>query len=180
VALRFALLGLLTQEAATGYDLSTTFKKQMTHFWTAHHTQIYRELLKMEEAGLVTSELVVQEDLPDKKIYSITDQGRSDLVAWLRAPSEFKPKMKDENLMRVSLLHLLPPDEAIAYLEESKRHHEMAVEMMHVWRQAHLEQGATLGEKLTSEYGLRMMLNYLEWCDWAIEEIQKTSKKPSH
>ncbi len=173
VALRFALLGLLTQGEATGYDLSATFKKQMIHFWTAHHTQIYRELLKMEEAELVTSIHIVQEDLPDKKVYSITDKGRTELVEWLRTPNEFKPKMKDENLMRVSLLHLLPPEEAVAYLEESKRHHQFAVEMMHSWRHDHLENGATLGETLTSEYGLRMMLNYLDWCDWAIAEIKK-------
>jgi len=81
--------------------------------------------------------------------------------------------MKDENLMRVSLLHLLPPEEAVAYLEESKRHHQFAVEMMQTWRHDHLENGATLGETLTSEYGLRMMLNYLDWCDWAIAEIKK-------
>ncbi|MDX1259987.1 PadR family transcriptional regulator [Exiguobacterium sp. K1] len=174
MALRFALLGLLTQGEATGYDLSTTFKKQMTHFWTAHHTQIYRELLKMEEDRLVTSVYIVQEDLPDKKVYSITEEGQTALVAWLRAPSEFKPKMKDENLMRVSLLHLLPPDEAILYLEESKRHHQFAVDMMKIWRKDHLENGATLGETLTSEYGLRMMLNYLDWCDWAMEEIKKS------
>ncbi|MFZ0076848.1 MAG: PadR family transcriptional regulator, partial [Exiguobacterium undae] len=84
MALRFALLGLLTQGEATGYDLSTTFKKQMTHFWTAHHTQIYRELLKMEDDQLVTSVYIVQEDLPDKKVYSITEQGQTALVAWLR------------------------------------------------------------------------------------------------
>ncbi|MCC5893263.1 PadR family transcriptional regulator, partial [Exiguobacterium sp.] len=68
MALRHALLGLLTHQPATGYALNATFKAQMIHFWHAHHTQIYRELLKMEDEALVSSEHVTQHDLPDKKI----------------------------------------------------------------------------------------------------------------
>ncbi len=173
MALRHALLGLLTHQSATGYALNATFKAQMIHFWHAHHTQIYRELLKMEDEALVSSEHVAQHDLPDKKIYSITDRGREELIDWLRQPTSFQPKMKDENLLRMSLLQLLPLDEAIRYVEETKAHHEQVAQQIRTFQAAHQSEDDTLGYLLTSEYAIRMMENYAGWADWAIEEMKR-------
>lgn len=177
MALRHALLGLLTHQPATGYALNATFKAQMIHFWHAHHTQIYRELLKMEEEQFVSSEHVTQHDLPDKKIYSITEEGRQELIDWLRQPTSFQPKLKDENLLRVSLLHLLPLEEAIRYVEETKIHHEHVASQIRVFQEAHQSDEDTLGYLLTSEYAIRMMENYAGWADWAIEQMKKREEK---
>lgn len=176
MALRHALLGLLTHQPATGYALNATFKAQMIHFWHAHHTQIYRELLKMEDEQLVLSEHVTQHDLPDKKIYSITATGRQELIDWLRQPTSFQPKLKDENLLRVSLLQLLPLDEAIRYVEETKTHHEQVAHQIRAFQAAHQSEADTLGYLLTSEYAIRMMENYAGWADWAIEQMKQRDK----
>lgn len=173
MALRQALLGLLTHQDATGYELNATFKAQMIHFWHAHHTQIYRELLKMEEENLVRSVHVAQHDLPDKKIYSITDKGREELVRWLRQPTSFQPKMKDENLLRVSLLNMLPLEEAIAYLEETKVHHDYVANQIRMFQTQHQNEEDTIGYLLTSEYAVRMMENYSDWADWSIEMLKR-------
>jgi len=177
MALRHALLGLLTHQPATGYALNATFKAQMIHFWHAHHTQIYRELLKMEEESLVSSEHVSQQELPDKKIYSITDEGRAELIEWLRQPTTFQPKMKDENLLRVSLLQLLPVEEAIRYIEETKAHHEQVAQLIRSFQAEHQADEDTLGYLLTSEYAIRMMENYAGWADWAIAQIEQRNSK---
>jgi len=44
-------------------------------FWQARHSQIYPELARLEEKGLVTHQVVEQQDRPDKKVYSVTDSG---------------------------------------------------------------------------------------------------------
>ena len=177
MALRHALLGLLTHQPATGYALNATFKAQMIHFWNAHHTQIYRELLKMEEDDLVSAEHISQQELPDKKIYSITDEGREELINWLRQPTSFQPKMKDENLLRVSLLQLLPVEEAVRYIEETKAHHEQVAQQIRMFQEEHQSDEDTLGYLLTSEYAIRMMENYAGWADWAIEQIKARNEK---
>lgn len=175
MALRYALLGLLTKRPSTGYELTQQFRETMIHFWSAHHTQIYRELGKMEKENLVSFEIVPQEDLPDKKIYSIKEDGYSQLIEWLAHHTVDPPKMKNEQLMRVSLFHLIPKEEAIQFLEKSKAHHQMVLEHMNQWKEKNaidkqIEKDR-LGEYLTLEYGRRQMKTWIEWCDWAIEFI---------
>lgn len=176
MALRYALLGLLTKKPSTGYELTQQFREQMIHFWSAHHTQIYRELGKMEKDELVSFNLVAQEDLPDKKIYKIEEKGYEQLIEWLAHHTVDPPKMKNEQLMRVSLFHLIPREEAIQFLTKSKEHHKMVLQHMDAWKQAYLQQKPIeknrLGEYLTLEYGRKQMRTWIEWCDWAIEFIE--------
>src|SRR5689334_3077586 len=112
MALRYAVLGLLASEEMSGYDLTQKFSEQVSHFWNAHHTQIYRELQKLEDEGLVSYQLVEQQERPDKKIYTITDQGVEALLGWLGESPPKQKKMKHETLLRVSLFHLIPPERA--------------------------------------------------------------------
>ena len=48
-----ALLGLLARSPPTGYDLAKRMERPVGYFWTANHSQIYPELSRLEEAGLV-------------------------------------------------------------------------------------------------------------------------------
>ncbi|MFP3361643.1 PadR family transcriptional regulator, partial [Planococcus sp. SIMBA_143] len=74
-------------------------------------------------------------DLPDKKIYSIEDKGYRLLIEWLAHHTVDPPKMKNEQLMRVSLFHLIPKEEAIQFLKESKEHHQMVLDHMNCWKE---------------------------------------------
>jgi DNA-binding PadR family transcriptional regulator len=177
MALRYALLGLLAKDDATGYELNQQFKETVIYFWTAHHTQIYRELLKMEEEGLTQSETVQQNDYPDKKIYKITDKGFELLLEWMLNKPVQVPKLKDDLLLRVSMFHFIPSEKAIVFLEKSKEHHEMGLMMTKKWQEEHFAEGKykenELGEFLTSEFGIRYMESWLSWCDWAIGVLKK-------
>ncbi|MFC7371157.1 PadR family transcriptional regulator [Fictibacillus iocasae] len=177
MALRYALLGLLAKNEATGYELNHQFKETMIYFWSAHHTQIYRELLKLEENGLAQSKHVHQTDAPDKKIYSITEKGREVLQAWLLEQPSVTPKLKDEFLLRVSLFQNLPTAKAVEYLQTSKEQHKQGIQMMKEWRGMNYPDGlykkSDLGEYLTSGFGLKYMESWVEWCDWAITELEK-------
>ena len=71
-----ALLGLLHRGPMTGWDLVTTAQERIGNFWTLTQSQVYRELARMTEIGLVT----VGEPGPrDRKPYTITSAaaGRS-------------------------------------------------------------------------------------------------------
>src|SRR5690349_16257537 len=84
MSLTHAILGLLTQSPMTGYDLKNySFDTSVAHFWPADQAQIYRTLDKMAEQGWVESRVEFQEDRPNRKVYSITDDGRDELQRWL-------------------------------------------------------------------------------------------------
>jgi PadR family transcriptional regulator, regulatory protein AphA len=181
MALRYALLGLLGEQPYTGYELKQRFQLKMVHFWNAHHTQIYRELNKMEQEGLVTAKLVKQEDNPDKKIYKLEASGKEVLSSWLVNKEVSPPKIKDEMLLRVSLFQYIPEKEAIGFLQESKVHHERVLSQMNMWKeQMYADEKQAyekIGEYLTTEYGIMFMKNWITWCEWAIEKLEKRLEK---
>ena len=100
MSLQFAILGLLNYSNLTGYDLKKAFDSTLAHFWTAQTSQIYRDLNTLEEKKYVRHTVVNQEDRPDKKIFEITDEGRSAFIDWL------KDYPKNEILREPMLLHM--------------------------------------------------------------------------
>jgi len=88
MSLKHGLLGLLILEPHTGYELDKEFRETMQYIWQAKNSQIYNELDKMEQKGWLTSEYVIQTDKPNKRVYSITESGKAELLDWLAAPEE--------------------------------------------------------------------------------------------
>ncbi|GGE07776.1 PadR family transcriptional regulator [Marinithermofilum abyssi] len=182
MALRYALLGLLSKSPATGYELNQQFKEKMIYFWHAHHTQIYRELAKMEVDNLVTSQIVKQKEYPDKKIYTIQKKGMEELLHWLLEEPPKPPSIKNDFFLRVSIFHLIPYNEAIQLLEKSKITYQNILEGTQMWREERftndgLPSKEQLGEYLTSAFGVRFAKNWIEWCDWAIDVLRRMKEK---
>ena len=97
MSLKHAILGFLELSPFSGYDLKKAFDGSVQHFWPADQAQIYRTLNKLDESGLVAVELVEQADKPDRKVYHITENGRSELQLWLSSTlpptSEREPQL---------------------------------------------------------------------------------------
>jgi PadR family transcriptional regulator, regulator of vanillate utilization len=83
MSLRHALLAILAVEPMTGYELTKHFDRSAANVWHAPHSQIYPELRKLEQAGLVSAESVARGDHGIKRTYSITDAGLGVLVEWV-------------------------------------------------------------------------------------------------
>ena len=94
MSLTYGILGFLSYGSMTGYDLAKAFSCSVNFFWNAQTSQIYRELGKLEEEGLVASELVLQTQRPNKKLYAITDEGKRRFRAWLSSREGMAQPMK--------------------------------------------------------------------------------------
>lgn len=86
MSLKHGILGLLNYGPMTGYELNKAFKDSLSFFWQAQTSQIYRELNNMERLGWLSSEQVIQTDKPNKRVYSLTEEGESELKNWLTDP----------------------------------------------------------------------------------------------
>ena len=86
MSLKYAILGFLSFAPLTGYDLKKAFDRSVQHFWPANQSQIYRTLKRMAADGWVTVSVVEQDDLPDRKVYHLTDTGLTELRRWLAQP----------------------------------------------------------------------------------------------
>lgn len=115
--LEVALLGLLSVNPMTGYEIRSHFDRALSLWWTTPRTQIYPKLRELEGHGLIASEHVVQTSRPNKRVYTITDRGLDELRRWLRGPVQWVD-MKHHMMMRLFLGNLLPAAETRQLLED--------------------------------------------------------------
>jgi PadR family transcriptional regulator AphA len=110
------LLGLLTIEPMSGYDLGQMIRVSIGHFWNESYGQIYPNLKKLEAQGLVTAKTERQKGKPDRTIYSITPKGRERLAQWLAFPPQ--PEVpRNEMLLKLFFGSQVAPTLPIRYLE---------------------------------------------------------------
>ena len=119
MSLKYAILGFLDLSPFSGYDLMHFFKDSVNFYWSATHTQIYRTLKTMHSEELVERETIPQTDAPNKKVYHITDKGRTTLNNWLRTSQEL-PQIKHKFLLQLSFAENLSNDEILTILNSYK------------------------------------------------------------
>jgi DNA-binding PadR family transcriptional regulator len=100
VSLRHAILAVLLDGPASGYDLTKRFDRSVANFWHATRQQIYAELERMQSASLVRAELRHQQSRPDKRVFHVTDLARREIDEWIPRHSS-ATAIKDEMLVRV-------------------------------------------------------------------------------
>lgn len=93
--LKYAILCLLRRGPMTGYDLAKEFSSALANFWNASHSQIYPELKKMTDEGLITFDTVIQGEKLEKKMYTLTDAGLAEHRAWMDRLDDFEPTGRD-------------------------------------------------------------------------------------
>jgi DNA-binding PadR family transcriptional regulator len=129
--LREAILGLLAIRPMTGYDLSRSYRRALQQIWYAPLGQVYPTLRKMKRDGLLRVSVKVQRHRPNRKVYSLTAEGRKFLVLWLAQPVAL-PRMHHEFIHKLFLLGHAEPlgraDWVEAYI---KRCHEWALALRH-------------------------------------------------
>lgn len=117
MSLTHAILGLLNLKPMTGYDLKhSAFDQTVAHFWQADQAQIYRTLDRMASQGWVTSELEIQTDRPNRKVYSLTDAGREELDRWLREPQSLSAN-REAFLVQMFFADKLSNEEILAQID---------------------------------------------------------------
>jgi DNA-binding PadR family transcriptional regulator len=180
LSLEHAILGFLTYQPFSGYDLKKFFDETVRHFWSATQSQIYRTLARMAEDGWVHMETVEQHDRPDRKVYYITDKGRAELRRWLTTPIDL-PRMRHAWLTQVFFAHQLTDEEIITSLEERAEKLRHKQELFRTKVQAVIERRfAELGSarsrrlwQFTLDYGSSHIEWELKWIEQALEELRR-------
>lgn len=103
MALADAILVCLTDRPMSGYDLAKTFDASIGFFWRASHQQVYRELARLRDRGLVKSAEIEQAGKPNRIVHTITKKGRQSIYNWSIKPCTF-PSLKDDLLVKLYAL----------------------------------------------------------------------------
>ncbi|HZQ31573.1 MAG TPA: PadR family transcriptional regulator [Mycobacterium sp.] len=174
MSLRHAALGLLARAPASGYDLLKVFELSMANVWPATQSQLYGELNKLADAGLIE---VADVGPRGRKEYAITDAGRAELHRWLMSPQD-DPTFRSASLLRVFLLDELPPDKAREYLEqyraEADAEHKRYVQIRDRYDWSGGDQ--VFFARAALENGLRFTRMQAEWAGWVLKELDRRAK----
>ncbi|MFC4591625.1 PadR family transcriptional regulator [Sphaerisporangium corydalis] len=171
MSLRHALLGLLAQGPASGYDLMKIFDISLANVWPATQSQVYGELSRLADAGLVK---VAAEGPRGRKEYAIDDTGLAELRHWL---TEVEPTHvhRSDMLLRVFFLGRLDREQAAGYLrrqaEFAAGRHESLAGLVDIVSEG--EDDLSVYGRLALEWGLRFTNLHREWAEWATAEIEK-------
>lgn len=121
--LKYAILGLLSRESMTGYDMTRAFETTLFEFWSAKHSQIYPELKALTEAGFVEYKIEVTGTVLEKKLYSLTEAGRQEFLRWETELHMPKAVPKDEFRLQLFFSDSIPPEKRVALLQEKLELH---------------------------------------------------------
>jgi len=180
MALRHAVLAVLLGGEFSGYQLAKVFDTGVANFWYASPQQLYTELTKLERAGLVAGQLVIQLDRPNKRVYSVTEAGVAELVRF--AEAEAKPAViRDDLLVKVHAVDRTDAAAVVARLEERAVQAAAKAELFDGTLRAlrgdldedvFLATGDRIGPYLTCLRGRRFEQENLDWCRRSAELIR--------
>ena len=177
MALAHTILNTLADSPHTGYDLWKEFDESVSCFWRATQQQIYRELTKMENRGLVSCEIIPQEGRPAKKVYSLTAEGMEELMAWMEEPST-PTVIREDLLVKVRGGYLVKPEIIIKELEHRQQIHAQQLARYREKEQKFLVDSENLSPAnkcryLTLRRGIRYEQEWIEWCEEALLVFKK-------
>ncbi len=179
MSLKHTLLGFLSSEPMTGYDLKQRIERSINHFWNAKLSQIYPALSTMKDEGWVTMEVQHQENRPNRKIYHITTTGREELNCWLRKKGAAAP-VRNTFLIKTFFGANLKEEEMLAQLRHHLALHEEQLATYQETVRGMIQQrvASTGSERegffweLTLDMGIRHEQGWIEWCQETIVKIK--------
>ncbi|OGF49253.1 MAG: hypothetical protein A2231_06335 [Candidatus Firestonebacteria bacterium RIFOXYA2_FULL_40_8] len=106
MSLNHVILGLLTREPLTGYEMKKIIQATPFMYWSGNNNQIYKAFVVLLDEGFVTKEVQHQDGLPSKNIYTITNDGINELNKWLLSVTDV-PIFKKQFLIKLALAYRL-------------------------------------------------------------------------
>src|SRR5262249_52752585 len=117
------ILGMLAMGPRSGYEIKSFADESTKYFWAASYGQIYPELRRLSDAGLIEGT-----DAPRggrrRTVYRLTKAGRHALGEWHDAPAEVF-EHRDEGLLKLFLAGAVAPERAA---EIAREYSELSIE----------------------------------------------------
>ena len=169
---RPVILGLLSLGPRSGYEIKATVDRSTRYFWAASYGQIYPELRRLEEEGLVEGEDAPNGARP-RRVYRLTDGGREALEGWLLGRN-VTVELRDESLLRIFFADALPHEAALGLIEGRRQGFAGVHQQLR-------EIDAIPGEDPPFvDLVLRWGLAYTEWeTRWCTEQLERLRTEKS-
>lgn len=162
----YVILGMVSREGRSGYEIKAAVDNSTRFFWAASYGQIYPELRRLSEAGLIEGS-----DAPrgerKRTVYAITPGGEEALKAWLRLPPE-TAEMREEGLLKVFFSGVLEPEEAVTTLRAMRAQRLALVERL---------RGMEPEAEEKDPYSLMVLQGGIEFNEWFADWCERAEER---
>ena len=170
----YVILGFLHREPMSGYEIKSFVDRSTRFFWAASYGQIYPELRRLADAGLIEGKAMPQGGRK-RTVYRLTSDGRRELRRWLELePQAFE--YRDEGLLKL-FFSGAAPDAAAEAIEAKRAHHARKLEQL-----KEIEPLAKAAPDrfpyMVLRYGLEQSEFAIRWCDRMLAELDGGEAEP--
>jgi PadR family transcriptional regulator AphA len=169
------LLGMIALGKRSGYDIKAFVDKTARHFWAASYGQIYPELKRLEDQGLVRGRPEPSGGRA-RTVYELSEAGTAALRGWLGADDEPSYELRDEGMLKLFFSDSVPERRidivrAMRAREERSLAHLRSIE-------PHASKGP-LGSYLTLQLGIGLTEWTIGWCEETERQLAAETEVPS-
>ena len=158
----YALLGMLYQQPAHGYELHQRLVTDLGQIWHISLSQAYNILNRLEAQGFITGNLLEQEKLPSRRQFHLTSAGRERFETWLQAPTGCSVRaIRVEFTTRLYFAYLIDKGQALNLIEDQIAETQVGIERLEK------DLDSTPEEQTFNRLGLELRVNQLaSILDW--------------
>ena len=143
---KYAILGMLADCPMSGYDIRKHAAHSVAHFWKEDYGHIYPTLKLLVDEGLATKvEEPAAAGKPGRHVYTVTEEGRDALSAWLEEMPN-PPNLRVELLLKVFFGSMAEPERLALMLEAQEKACEASLKQLEE-TEVFLRQALGKGEK---------------------------------
>lgn len=176
----YVLLGLLSEEHLSGYEIKKIIDTRLSFFWNESFGQIYPELKRLAAEGLiaVSGESAGAEGSNSKQSikYHITGPGRLELAEWLKTPVE-KESVRYELLLKLYFSNSSSAAAMLEHLREFELNHRRQQQLFGRFEEQ-LKQNLDVHSNhshilMVLSFGQKLWEAYAEWCGQTISLLEQ-------
>ena len=159
------ILGLLSHEDLTGYDMKKRIDTAISFFWNGSFGNIYPALQELEEDALIKSKKTSVGGR-EKILYHITAKGKKELGTWLK-DDQASNELRYETLLKIFFAGGADRSTAfrnIDLFEEKISKDLKTLKMLCRSLEGCLDNDDHLYYYLTASFGVETYEAYLKWC----------------
>jgi DNA-binding PadR family transcriptional regulator len=154
------ILAMIARGKRSGYEIKQLVDRSTRHFWAASYGQIYPELRRLEQAGLIRGHSDPS-GARAKMAYDLTADGEQALHHWLTSDASLGYELRDEGMLKLFFSDL-EPETALRTVRAMRELHEAKREQLRMIQAAAPDMAR--GPALTLELGLDLTSWLIEWC----------------
>ncbi len=173
---KFAILGLLTIEPLSGYDIKKFIDQTLSYFWAESNGQLYPALQELTKSKWISLKKPSFKEKKARKLYSITDLGLLELKKWLRSEEE-KSVHRDEGLLKLFFGTNIDKEECMQHLKNRRaRMKSRLTEFQSILHQLQKRSSPHhLYWLLTLYNGIHSVKAEIRWCNQSIKILEGRS-----